>query len=82
METMIESSVRVANQPLSPRALGLIGMDEVRQIFGVSRRTLDRIAQDPNRHFPKRIKIGASLFVNEQSLRRWIDAETAFDAAA
>jgi predicted DNA-binding transcriptional regulator AlpA len=68
--------------PPSPRALGLIDMTEICQLLAMSRPTLDKIADDPRRHFPKRVRLGKRTFVNEQHLRRWIDAALSNEEAA
>jgi predicted DNA-binding transcriptional regulator AlpA len=60
--------------------LGLIEFAALVPHLGISRPGLNALADEPD--FPKRVKSGRKLYVNEQAFRGWIAAHTSVPRAA
>ena len=60
--------------------LGLIEFAALAPLLGISRPGLNALAEEPD--FPKRVKIGRRLYVNERGFRGWIAARTGVPHAA
>jgi predicted DNA-binding transcriptional regulator AlpA len=67
-----EKPTQTAAKP-SPSMLGLIQYSRVCGLLNITRPTLDKMANDPTEHFPKRVMFGKTFYVRLSDLKRWID---------
>lgn len=57
----------------TPAVLGLVRYGGLCEMLGITRPTLDRLANGPKEHFPRRVLFGKAHYVRMRDLERWVN---------